>query len=86
MGSFTVQVYLEKFTIGNVSVVVEVVDAEGKLQPRLVVGLSAELGHANNELLEVQLSTTVGVEDLHDPLGEWIGLQLGQFHQLLQAH
>lgn len=47
--------HLEELPVGNVSVVVHVVDAEREPQLGQLVALHAELRHALDELLEVHL-------------------------------
>ena len=58
------KIYLEEIWVWDVSVIVEVVNPEGKPQLGLYVGLGAELSHAAGELREVDLATPVRIKHL----------------------
>ena len=57
-------IYLVQFPVRNVSIIVDVIDPEGKPQLLLFLGLAAELGHPLNKLLEVYLPTAVIVKNI----------------------
>lgn len=77
--------YLIQLAVGNVPVVVHVIDAERETQLGQFVALDAELRYALDELLEIDLSIAVGVENIDDTLHERILLQFRNRHELIDA-
>jgi len=77
--------HLEQLPVRDEAVVIHVVDAEGEAHLALLVSLHAELRHALDELLEVDLAVAVCVEDVDDALHERVLLQLRQRHELLHT-
>lgn len=53
----------EELAVGDISVAVDIVDSEGEAQLLLLVTLGAEGRQTSDELLEIDVTTTVLVED-----------------------
>lgn len=76
---------LEKFSVGDVAVVIYVVYSEGESEFAIFVSFDTKLRHSLNELLEVHLTVAVIVENLYNSLHQWILLELRQGHELVHT-
>ena len=56
--------HLEKLSIGDVPVIINIIYSEGKSQLAILVTLHTKLRHPLNELLEINFSVTVVIEYL----------------------
>lgn len=77
--------HLKQFTIRDISIVIHVVNAEGKSQFRQFVTFHAELGYSLNELLKVNFTVAVFIENVDDPLDQRVLLQFWQWHKLIHT-
>ena len=68
----------EQLAIADVAVAVDVVHLERKPQLLLLVALAAEGAEAGHELLEIDVSAAVFVEDSDHARGERVGGNLGE--------
>ena len=73
----------KELAIANVSVAVDVVYAEGKAQLLLLVALAAEGTQARDELLEVDVTAAILVEDGNHAGCERVGGDLGECEELV---
>merc|ERR1719154_117671 len=74
--------HLKKFSITNISVIIQIIYTESKLQLGILVSLNTELGDTLKELLEVNLPTTILIEDINHPLHQGVLPKLWQTHEL----
>ena len=73
----------EQLAIADEAVAVNVVDLEGEAQLLLLVALAAEGAQARHELLEVDVSATVLVEDGNHARGQRVRRDLGEGEELV---
>ena len=72
---------LEELAVGDVVVIVNVIDLEGKSEFVFLTGTSTERVQSLYELQERDVSIVVSIEDSNDTSHEWVVRKLGNFEE-----